>query len=193
MIEGWHKQRFRITVAGVVLLIAVWLLGSYLPVERELDRNRNLLVEMKTKIAGVAERLGYANSAAKGARTARLQWREATRDLVEPDDAEQLLHRVRNLAQDAGLTVLDSRFDFMPLLERIGGPEPAEPIGRLGIRADGRGRYSAVGRFLDDLRCDAVVADIREVNLYHRPAIDPEIYFTVHLDVFILWRSRDRA
>lgn len=182
----WHKYRTPALWVTAALLLPLWYLLYYEP---QLRHDKELAVQAETvraRIDAVQTRLRLAGAVTADLKRGRNTWVELSDNLVAPDQVDRLVSRLRNLAADYHLTVLNTKVDFDPLLDKVNRGDRIETVDIIGVQVEGRGRYFGIGDFIDSLDHQQVVAGVDDLELTYQSAADPEIYFQMSLSMFIL-------
>ncbi len=186
MIEQIVKRRFELTIALSAAVIAAWIFLFYFP---QKAKEQALIEERET----IIKKLDLADMRLKEARTVtsnlnriESKWSELRNCLVHPDNADEIIKRVRTIASRQNLKLLSVDLNFDPLLDKLGGEDLMLSISRIRLDVDGKGRYFDIGDFIGALEDEVLVAGIDKLELTYKQAINPKIDFSLGLEVFIL-------
>ena len=180
--------KYRIWFATVALAVvaAAWYLlifDSQLKTEAALKAEQQSLDE---GIVAIKQHLAQAGNITGSLRAVEARWSNFTENLVSVDSAELILDRIRRYAETNSLNIVDVNLDFDPLLKKVGTNSKKPYTDRITIDVSGRGRFFGIGDFIDSLENDMIIADIDNIRLVYQASTDPEIYFAVVAEVFIL-------
>lgn len=180
------KHRFVLTIALACALVAAWYLFIQKPYDNKALQLTTSLNEINSHLNMFEQDLGTAEQVANRSRSLQQTWDGLTIRLVSPESADEILQQIREAATRHGITVLDIDLDLGPILKQLSEPENDRPLSRVQVSLEGRGRYFNIGDFLCWLQCDITIAEIDEVRIHYRKAVDPEVYFSVATEVFVM-------
>jgi Tfp pilus assembly protein PilO len=166
--------------------IIVWyafLLGPQLRTEAALEAEQ---LSFQGSIAALDERLRSAKSIAGDLRQIEARWNRFVENTASPDNVELILAHFRETAKRNGIKVLNADLSFDPLLKKLSTKEARSQLNKIRMKIEGRGRFIDIGDFIDSLENDMIVAGIDELKLKYQSASDPEIYFRVEADIYVL-------
>lgn len=180
------EHGLELALALILILSVCWYFFVY---DVQAETARQLLDEIDEtngEIAEVRRDLEKAANLRFEIEKYESDWQSFTSNLVSTENTEVVLSRLRNKADSHAVRILQSRFDFAPMIEKIGtgGPKPLADKARLLI--EGRGRFFDIGDFLAMLESEPVIASVDFVELTYQQAVDPEIYFKARMDIFVL-------
>jgi len=171
----------------VVLVIATgWYFVIYDLQTAGVDDIKARIATMDDEIAEVESDLQRAASLRYEIDKYESEWENFTSSLVSTENTDIVLDRLRNQAEDYSVHILKSQFDFAPMLVKIGTDTPKPIADKAELILEGRGRFFAIGDFLEMLESEPVIADVKFVELAYQKAVDPEIYFKARMDIFVL-------
>jgi hypothetical protein len=180
------RNRVVFTLLVTLALVAAWSLLVYMPQQEKVTDLTSSLQETSRRAQAIGRSLEGAGQVAGNARFLAHKWTEVAERLSTPESADRALRALRRKADDFGLKIMDMELNFDSLLGRINDPRPDGSVDVVQVTIDGRGRYTSIGRFLEELGRDVAVADVENVAFTYREAADPDVYFTVMLGVFVL-------
>jgi hypothetical protein len=186
MSRQMSKLRPLIPAVAAVLVILAW----YLLFQRPHSGQAGSLGQQKAALIvqhkELQSQLEVARALAGDLHHAQSEWRQLTRGLVVPDSAEQLVEILQQVAADHDVTILQSGLTFDDLLQKVADGTAVNPIERVDLTITGRGRFFSICRFLSALDQQVIVAGVQDIDLTYRAAVDPEVYFDLNLQVFVL-------
>ncbi len=180
------EHGLELAIALVLILSVCWYFLVYDVQAESVRRLQTEIVETNEEIAEVKRDLEKAANLRFEIEKYESDWQSFTSSLVSTENTEVVLNRLRSKADSHNVRILQSRFDFAPMIDKIGtgGTKPLADKARLLI--EGRGRFFAIGDFLDTLESEPVIASVNFVELTYQQAVDPEIYFKARMDIFVL-------
>ena len=180
-----EKYRLVLVIALAVVVPVVWYLLVYGP-QRQTEQTLNgEMLAVQEQQQEVTARLALAKELATEKSEVERHWRQLTESLFPADSAELLLSYMNRLAQEYNLTLLDKELGFDPLLTKLAAQSQLGQIEAVTLDLTGRGRYFNIGEFLAALDREVVVAGVETIDLTHRAAADPEVYFDMSLRVYL--------
>ena len=180
--------RYRVWFAIIALAVvtAAWYLLVFDP---QLKTEAALKVEQQSlyeTIAAIEQHLSQAENITGNLLTVETRWNVLTENLVSVDRAELILERIRRVAEANKLNDMNMNLNFDPMLKRVGTEGRKPYTDRIKIDINGQGRFFGIGDFIDSLESDVIIAGIDNIKLIYQSSTDPEIYFAVAAEVFIL-------
>lgn len=180
------SRRIYISLASSFILLIGWYFVIFQP-------QSSRMLALKNEQEAICGRLTDSESRLKQAGLIRAtmeessdKWDSLRCSLVGPDSVELLLGHLVQLAASKGLTVLNLDISFDPLLSKLENGEKTHIVDGIDIKVAGRGRFFDIGDYVALLEQDAIVADIGNIELVYQQTVDPEIYFDLQLEVFIV-------
>lgn len=193
MILPNRKHRMMLIVAAIPMLTLLWYVTVF---ESQLSEERILEAELQAtldKIESLEQRLSRAGAIAGEFQRAESDWNKFTSNLVSTDSADIILDRISAIADGQGLTVHAKYLDFDPLLKKVGTDGRRAYTDKVIMEVEGQGRFFDIGNFIDALEDEMVVAGIDRVNVIYQGSTDPEVYFRVLAQVFVLCAEVDKS
>ena len=186
MIQQIVKHRVVLTIALSVAVVVTWFFLLYYP---QTGRECALIEERESiirKLDLASMRLHEARTVTSSLSDIESKWDQLRSSLVQPDSAEAIMKKIRTIASRQNLKLLSVDFNFDPLLDKIGGEDLMLPINRVRLDVEGKGRFFDIGDFIGVLEEEMLVAGIDKLELAYQELINPRIYFSLELEVFIL-------
>ena len=183
---NWTEHRAVLIIAVAALLLPLWYFFVY---QSQIDKETVLNAErdsMMQRIKSVKKNIGETGAVAVNLRKMEMQWGQLAGHLAAPDSADQILHHIRDVARGNKLTILDAQLDMGKLYGKTSDNHNIASINKIELKLEGRGRFFNIGNFLDSLENDVSVADLEKLKLVYQRPIDPEIYFSMSVDIFVL-------
>jgi len=180
------KHRFSLTTGLACALVAAWYLVVHVPKTNEAAQLKISIDDVSNHLSLYQQDLGTAEQVADSSRSLQQTWNGLTLRLVNPENADEVLTQIRQAASHHGITVLDIDLDLGPILKQLSEPTEQRPLSRVRVSLEGRGRYFDIGEFVRWLENDITIAQIDEVQIHYRKAVDPEVYFAVSSEVFVM-------
>lgn len=180
------KYRVWLAIGALAVITAAWYLlvfSSQLKTEAALKVEQQSLNEI---IAAIEQHLCQAENITGNLCTVENRWNVLMENLVSVDHAELILERIRRVAETNKLNALNMNLNFDPMLKKIGTEGRKPCTDRIKIDMNGQGRFFDIGDFIDSLESDVIIAGIDNIKLIYQSSTDPEIYFAVVAEVFIL-------
>lgn len=180
-------------VAAIPMITILWYATIF---KSQMSKEQVLQAELQEtvdKIKSLEQRLNRAGAIAGELRRAESDWHRLTSSLVSADSADIILDRISAVAGSHGLTVHAKYLDFDPLLRKVGTDGLRSYTDKIILEVEGQGRFFDIGDFVDALEEDLVVAGIDRVSVVYQATIDPEVYFSVLAQVFVLCAEVDRS
>lgn len=180
------SKRTYIMFAASVALVIGWYFAIYVPQSSKMRALKDDQELVHGKLTSAEARLKQVGAMQSTLEECSSKWDSLRCNLVSPDSIETMLGHLMQLAKSEKLTVLDVDISFDPLLRKLADNEKRQLVDRIKVDISGRGRFFAVGDFISSLEDDIVVADVNSIELVYQQAVDPEIYFDLSMDVFIV-------
>ena len=180
------KFRIWLAIIALVVVVAGWYLfifDSQLKTEVALEAEQQSLNE---RIVAIKQHLAQAGKITGNLRTVETRWNSLTEHLVSVDHAELILDRIKRVAETNKLNSVNMNLNFDPMLKKVGTEGRKPYTEKITIDMNGQGRFFSIGDFIDSLESDVTIAGIDNIKLIYQPSTDPEIYFAVVAEVFIL-------
>jgi len=141
---------------------------------------------MQARLDAAESRLKQAGELQNSLSQSTSRWSEMRNTLVGPDSIETMLRYLGGLAKKKDLTVLNMDVSFDPLLNKLSNNQRSHAIDRINLDMSGRGRFFDIGDFVALLESDIVVANVSSIDLTYQQTANPEVYFDVNMEVFIV-------
>jgi Tfp pilus assembly protein PilO len=186
MLSKIVKYRVWFAIAALAVITAAWYLlvfNSQLKTEAALKVEQQSLNET---IAAIEQHLSQAKNITGNLCTVETRWNVLTENLVSVDRAELILERIRRVAETNKLNAVNMNLNFDPMLKKVGTEGRKAYTDRIKIDMNGQGRFFGIGDFIDSLESDGIIAGIDNIKLIYQSSTDPEIYFAIVAEVFIL-------
>jgi len=180
------SKRIYISLAASLILLIGWYFTLYQPQSSRMRVLKSEQESIGSRISAAEAYLKQAGVIKTTMEKSSDKWDSLLCSLVGPDSIELILGHLMQLAASEGLTILNIDISFDPLLEKLDKGEESHIIDKIDIDVAGRGRFFDVGDFVALLEKDVVIADIDNVELVYQQTVDPEIYFDLQLEVFIV-------
>ncbi len=175
-----------LTIALSVAVVVTWFFLLYYP---QTGRECALIEERESiirKLDLASMRLHEARTVTSSLSDIESKWDQLRSSLVHPDSVETIIKKIRTIASKQNLKLLSVDLNFDPLLDKIGGEDLMLSINRVRLDVEGKGRFFDIGDFIGVLEEEVLVAGIDKLELAYQELINPRIYFSLELEVFIL-------
>jgi Tfp pilus assembly protein PilO len=180
------SKRIYISVAISVVLLITWYFIAYRSQAAMMRALKSERESLQSRFDAAEARLKQAGDLQSTLAECNRKWCEMRKTLVGPDSIETMLRHLVSLAQGRNLTVLDVDVSFDPLLRKLADNRKTNEIDRINLDMSGRGRFFNIGDFVVLLENDIVVANVNSLDLTYQQAADPEIYFDMNMEIFIV-------
>jgi hypothetical protein len=180
-------------VAAIPMISLLWYATIF---KSQMSEERILKAELQAtvdKIKSLEQRLNRAGEIAGELRRAESDWDRFAGSLVSADSADIILDRVSAVAESHSLTVHARYLDFDPLIKKVGTDRHRSYTDKVIMEVEGQGRFFDIGDFIDALEEDLVVAGVDRVSVIYQTTTDPEVYFSVLAQVFVLCAEVDKS
>ncbi len=186
MLSKIIKYRVWLAIVALAVITAAWYLlvfSSQLKTEAALEVEQQSLYET---IAAIERHLSQAGNVTGNLHTVETRWNVLMENLVSVDRAELILERIRRVAETNNLNAVNMNLNFDPMLKKVGTEGRKPYTDRIKIDINGQGRFFGIGDFIDSLESDVIIAGIDNIKLIYQSSTDPDVYFAVVAEVFIL-------
>ncbi len=186
MLSKIITYRVWFAIIALAVITAAWYLLVF---DSQLKTEAALRVEQQSlneTIAAIEQHLSQAENITGNLLTVETRWNVLTENLVSVDRAELILERIRRVAETNNLNAVTMNLNFDPMLKKVGTEGRKPYTDRIKIDINGQGRFFGIGDFIDSLESDVIIAGIDNIKLIYQSSTDPEIYFAVAAEVFIL-------
>jgi len=191
MIDSIRKFGIPGVTVGTVLLLVAWWFLLYGPQLAESDGLRGRQINLEEQLVQIESKLERAKLLSRQVVDYESEWNRFTSSLFTTGNVDEILAELRRRGSGQDVRILDITLDFEPMIEKIGVTE-TKPLADLAdLRMEGRGRFFAIGDFLDSLESEPAVAGVEFLKLAYQSSVDPEIYFEALVNVYVLTEERE--
>jgi Tfp pilus assembly protein PilO len=186
MLSKIIKFRVLFVIAALAVITSAWYLMVF---DSQMKTEAALKIEQQSlneTITAIERHLSQADNVTGNLHAFESKWNDLTENLVSVDHAELILDRMKKVAETNNLNAVNMSLNFDPMLKKVGTEGRKPYTDRIKIDMNGRGRFFGIGDFIDSLESDVIIAGIEDIKLIYEPSTDPEIYFAVVAEVFIL-------